>query len=779
MTIELSARQKDSRIDLFSKGEFVSKDFICAGLFYNNNSFYLENMAKIAKKFISKKEPIDKLNSLLKEFLENLNYSVPGKAIYSRDAVNKWTNLLKVINSDQKIGFYRKGKNERFNVVELDLDNTSEIQRYAGIVFLKIAGYEDCELTEELKYDLRLEVLENLLEVVEDQWVKEYLKKVKKMLHNIKEGVHGAHCYPPFSTLAFYLFPINFERFKNVILVSSVSMYDRKLDTKQNLWQELCNSKDFIDLKNFLEEEGKGLEELEELLDQAFKKENLTKLRKEWLKFIQKVQSKKIESKKLESVFLRKKNTNKNISLSYGFYQVPTENLELVILYENEKDKQQIEVLKNKLENFKYAGNIKITVKVGSIYQLFGNNKEYFEILKGWKNQVKERETQVRGGEIEHQESLKLLSVFMYFIARLNEILNFNFKKKQKESLLGVLLLLDMDYEKEKYVFWDIIKFLYSYYNLPFQTITKHFLSSFKNDATIKNMLISLYKDLKKLSFNFSGFELPQEVRIYVIIEKPSPSFFYERDKRSSVSAVRHYLYEVYTIEVKGNEASVWLDNKFFVMCDRFGDVDKMKRYIEEKVKDDETRFYFISALKDGYAKMFYKDMCSNSEFEKKAIFVRYEGLKTTYISQRADNDCLIIYTQQFKEIAKRLGIDFEKENTAAIAIKPARPPKEFEDVYHPTLQVFFTEKIGWSSDEVYSQQHNLLLFTLLALSMYGSESFQVPYSKLNLHSKEKNIYLKIKRKTKDNFNKYTYTFPLKAVVYEMLEFFRHLPYDE
>ncbi|MEM4619498.1 MAG: hypothetical protein QW607_04720, partial [Desulfurococcaceae archaeon] len=125
------------------------------------------------------------------------------------------------------------------------------------------------------------------------------------------------------------------------------------------------------------------------------------------------------------------------------------------------------------------------------------------------------------------------------------------------------------------------------------------------------------------------------------------------------------------------------------------------------------------------------------------------------------------------------LGIDFEKENTAAIAIKPARPPKEFEDVYHPTLQVFFTEKIGWSSDEVYSQQHNLLLFTLLALSMYGSESFQVPYSKLNLHSKEKNIYLKIKRKTKDNFNKYTYTFPLKAVVYEMLEFFRHLPYDE
>ncbi len=768
MEKELPARQWDDRMDAFSKGEPFSRNFVCAGLFHNRNSQYLDNMAKIAKKFIDRQ----KVDGELRGLLENLNYRVSGNAIYSRQAVNRWVSLFKVMKSEQKVGFYRKAENARFNVAELDLGNPSDIQHYAGIIFLRIRGHEDKELSEELKYDLRQELLEDMLEVAEDQWVREYLERVKEILEDIKLGVYGSHYRFPFSTLAYYLFPVNFDRFENVILVSSVSMYSRRPDTKQNLWQELQKAKDFEDLKGHLESTGKSLKDLEELLDQAFKEENLTKLRKEWLRFIKKVLSGGIKSKKLVGAFLKKRDTGKKTSVSYGYYQVPARNLELFVFYEDGIDNRQIETLKKRLANFRYAGDVKISVKdVRPIHLLFGG-KEYFEILKGLDGNSR---------ELKHEESFKLLNTLMYFTARLNGFLRLNLE--QKESILGVLLLLNTDLEKDqRYDLWDSISSLYDYYGLPFQTVTKRFLSMLDNDRTaqnaIKNMLISLYKDSKILHFNFDGFKLPEEVVVYVILEKPSPRFFYEKGEMSLVSASRHYMYEVYTIESKGNNARIWLEDKFLVMCDYFGeDVDRLKEYIRQRMEDKRSRFCFISALKDGYAKVLYEDMCSYSDFERKALFVRYKELKTAYVSQKADNDCLVIYTQQFNELAKSLGIRLE-EDAAAIAIKPARPSREFEDIHHPALQVFYTEKIGWSSDEVYSQQHNLFLFTLIALSMYESEAFQVPYSKLSLYSKERNIYLTINRQANDGVRS-SYVFPLRTILYELVEFFRHLPGDK
>ncbi|WP_143045281.1 hypothetical protein, partial [Acinetobacter baumannii] len=120
MEKELPARQWDDRMDAFSKGEPFSRNFVCAGLFYNRNSQYLDNMAKIAKKFIDRQ----KVDGELRGLLENLNYRVSGNAIYSRQAVNRWVSLFKVMKLEQKVGFYRKAENARFNVAELDLGNT-------------------------------------------------------------------------------------------------------------------------------------------------------------------------------------------------------------------------------------------------------------------------------------------------------------------------------------------------------------------------------------------------------------------------------------------------------------------------------------------------------------------------------------------------------------------------------------------------------------------------------------------------------------------------------
>lgn len=769
MEKEISARQWDDRMDIFSKGEPLSRNFVCAGFLYNRNTQYLENMAKLAKKFINRQ----KVDKELKEFLENIDYKISGDALYSKQVVNRWLNLFKVLRSDQRTGFYRKRATDKFGIAELEFGNPSDLLTHAGLVFLKVRGYEDVELSEELKYDIRQEILDEWLVFTEDKWVKEYLEEVKEMLKHIKDGVYGNHYRFPFSNIAYYLLPINFDRFENIILVSSVSMYSRRPDTKENLWQELEKAEDTQDLKEHLQDEGKSIEDLRELLDKAFREENLNKLRKDWLKFVKSIISGKIKSKKLTGAFLKEIEKENKTSVNYGFYEVPARNLELYVFHEDGVDKKYIDILKNKLSNFGHIGKVKITIKdIKPIYGLFGG-KEYFETLKGLENNSK---------ELKNEESFKLIYALMYFTARLNGFLRLSLE--QKETMVGALLLLNTDFEKDqRYEFWDYISFLYDYYGLPFQTATKRFLSAVENNDknstyAIKNMLISLYKDSKTLHFEFNGFKLPEEVVVHVIIEKPSSKFFYEKGNFSQTSANRHYMYEVYTIQVNDNKAQIQLEDKFFVMCDGFGDdIEKLREYIKQRMKYSKNRFCFISALKDGYAKVLYEDLCAFSQFEKKSLFVRYKELKTAYVSKKADSDCLVIYTQQFKELAKRLGIRFE-EDAAAIAIKPARPFRGFEDIHHPALQVFYTQKIGWSSDEVYSQQHNLFLFTLVALSMYESEAFQFPYSKLSLYSKEKNIYINMKRQANDGV-KTSYLFPLKTILYEMIEFFRHLPGDK
>lgn len=68
-------------------------------------------------------------------------------------------------------------------------------------------------------------------------------------------------------------------------------------------------------------------------------------------------------------------------------------------------------------------------------------------------------------------------------------------------------------------------------------------------------------------------------------------------------------------------------------------------------------------------------------------------------------------------------------------------------------------------------------LGSLIALSMFESEAAQIAYAKLNLWSKERNTYLRIRREDEKNAQR-DYTFALSPVLYELLEFFKHLPGD-
>ncbi|MGC9133637.1 MAG: hypothetical protein ACP5GJ_04525, partial [Nanopusillaceae archaeon] len=68
----------------------------------------------------------------------------------------------------------------------------------------------------------------------------------------------------------------------------------------------------------------------------------------------------------------------------------------------------------------------------------------------------------------------------------------------------------------------------------------------------------------------------------------------------------------------------------------------------------------------------------------------------------------------------------------------------------------------GWTGNENYDKKKGLFLTTIIAISGFLSESFSVPYSKLDLKQKTGSLKLTLKRA--DNI----YRVPLKALLYEI-----------
>jgi hypothetical protein len=148
--------------------------------------------------------------------------------------------------------------------------------------------------------------------------------------------------------------------------------------------------------------------------------------------------------------------------------------------------------------------------------------------------------------------------------------------------------------------------------------------------------------------------------------------------------------------------------------------------------------------------------------------------LPTAHISERAEEDCFVIYTTEFEKLKERLKIKDDNLSTA-IAIKPFSVKKEDFKLdgdwfYHSALQVFSTKGPGWEREEVYSEKKNLFLLSVLSLSLYESESFSTPYSKLDLWQKKKTVYLNITR------NHHEYKIPLNSALYEMLYLLGKIP---
>ncbi|MEJ5338273.1 MAG: hypothetical protein ACK42C_02865 [Aquificaceae bacterium] len=766
---EFIARGWEERFDRFAKAEPVGgESFICAGLFYNRHEPYLQNLANLMHGLINRKVNYDGFNSAL----EKADYRVPGRAIYSRSVVNRWRKPFRLVKygKDRK-SFYRHSEGRRFLVEDLRVGNPSDLDRKSGVVFMRIRGYEDVELSREVEWQMRKDLLQVWLELSGSDIVRQYLQEVMDTIGQIE----GFYLQPwdvySFRRLFFYLLPLYFDHLGNSKIVSRASLFERREETRLGLWQEieekLKDEKLYEDLSEYMQDLGKSLEDTKSLLERALSPDTLKALQQDWKLFLKKALMG--ESSKLSAQVLIKEDTPSKVWVSFGEYLVPNKNIELYLFHEAEISQEDIDLLERELKTFSFAQGVSVSI-VGkySLERLFGG-QDFISLIKG---------TAQKGRPLRHIESTKLLYSLLHFCARLISLQRQI--EKDHESFRGVLILLNTELEEgEMYEFWNAVSFLYDYFGLPVQTVTRRTLNKLRNnnqkETAKKNLLISLYKDAKVLKFDFDGFSLPERVTIYAVLEKPSSAFFYAQGEKES--GIRHGLYEVYRVRVEGKSATVEVENKFLLMGGGYNeDAQELERFVREGLEEKEVRFCFISSLKDSYLKGLYDRLASHADYQGKLLSLRYKELKTAYLSKKEEEGCLVIYTQQFRKLIEGLGIHME-EDAAVIGIKPSRPQRE-EDFYHPAFQLFFTEKIGWDREEVYSERKNLFLFTLIALSMFESEAAHVAYAKLNLWSKERNTYLRIDREDHLHSRR-IYTFALSPLLYEMLEFIKHLPGDD
>ncbi|WP_333784249.1 hypothetical protein [Thermocrinis sp.] len=756
----------------FSEAKELSKDFIYGGLFWTGSEEYIKNFSIILHKLINR-EKQENLKKELDNVLRYPDYRLKGRALYDKDKVI-WK---KSWDRENKLRFYRFRKNEKINLVSGRVVDTSKIDNRAGLVFLKLLGVEGGTVDREKLFYARKEVVRVWESLTKDQRVKEYLARVRRVGKVISELYPEGTAIPPSILKLFgYIASFDFKSFGDSLLLSRARLFQKKKKAEELLQEvETLDKNAWEDFIYYLEnKEGISKEEFLKFLKRLEDENFLFELRKDWKEFLKDVLKK--ESKDFFSVFVAKSNSEEG-KISYGEFHSPCDTIKLFVFYEDTlKDKVKdfmkgFEKVANALE--KYIGNAKI---------IFAEKVYPIERLIYKFNELKNKDME----KLRHEDSVELLLSLMDFACKLK--LWEAYGKKNKE-IVSILILLDTDVRQENggYSFWDYFSFIYDFFGLPVQTLNRptieEIISANSKQLTglFKNLFISLLKDYKSLNLEFEGFNLPSKLNIYAILEKPSVSFCYKRGDKESRGS-RHFLYEVYLIDINENNAKVeLLDKRILLTSGVDAEKQRFRKWLEEKVKDQQTKFCFITA--GSWEESYLEEVINLSEqsqsIRSKSLFVEYAEFPTAYVSDKAQKDCFVIYTSEFEKLKEKLKIRDDRYS-AALALKPAEPGaiERFklannELYFHSALQVFSTKGPGWEKEEVYAEEKSLFLFTVLALSFYQSEAFQTPYSKLDLWQRKKTHYLKIKR------NYHEYTFPLNAVLYELIYLVSKIPEEE
>lgn len=783
---EIRGRAGLECVERFAKNfYFSSNNYIYGGLFWSGEEDYAKNWSVLIHRLLDrKKKDLKALREEMANFLRNPNYQLKGVARYKKEQV-VWMQGFRAIKGSKRFEFDRYKEGEKFNLVVGRVAG-QELDKRSGLVFLKLVGEDGTQVSREKIWEGRKKVLRAWESLTDNSKIKEELSRVREFIQILESYMpSNIKSNPLYLKLVGYVAPFDFKGFSDSLLVGRARLFWKR-KTAEELLEELKSDEPFWNDLLYALRKGLYKTEDEEVAKQQFleflkkweSKEFLEELRKDWKETLKKLL--KGERDDLLSAFVRK--DQQEGKLTYGTFFAPSKKIKLYIFYEKgleEKLKDFEKGFKNALRLAKnFVGNAEI--------ELAKEPRPIDEIIPNL-----EKLKKLDLDNLKHEDSLDLLFNLIYFACRIK---NLKAIAERDKSLVGALLLLNTDVREANggYGFWDYFSFVYDFFGIPVQTLNKETIKVLSNPnpnpnkkekdhitSIFKNLFISLLKDYKGLSFEFEGFELPPKLNIYLILEKPSTGFCYQRSNPDT-KPYRHFLYEIYSLKVEGSRAEVEVEDKTILLIGGLdSERDRLRRWIEDKVSLGDVRFCFITAGKweDSYLEEIVAQSQERERIKQKSLFVEYSELPTAHISSKAEEDCFVIYTTEFERLKERLKIKDDRLSTA-IAIKPASVKKEDfrldgEHFYHSALQVFSTKGPGWEREEVYSEKKNLFLFSVLSLSLYESESFRTPYSKLDLWQKKKTVYLSIKRN-----NNREYKMPLNTVLYEMLYLLGKVPDD-
>ena len=782
---EIRGRTGLEYIEMFAKGSyFSSRDYIYGGLFWSGEEYYARNWSILIHRLLDrKKKDLEALREEMANFLRNPNYQLKGVAWYEKDRV-VWMRGFRATKGSERFEFDRYKKGEKFNLVVGRVAG-QELDKRSGFVFLKLVGEDGTQVSREKIWEGRKKVLRAWESLTDNPKIKEELSRVKKFIQILEDYMGPNIKSKPLPLkLVGYVAPFEFKGFSDSLLVGRARLFWRR-KTAEELLEELKSDEPFWNDLLYTLRKGFYKTEDEEVAKQQFleflkkweNEEFLKELRKDWKETLKKLL--KGEKGDLLATFVKK--DQQEGRLTYGTFFAPSGKIELHIFYEKGLEGK----LKDFEKGFKRALDWAKNFVGNAEIELAKEPRPIEDIIPNL-----EKLKKLDLDNLKHEDSLDLLFSLIYFACRIK---NLKAIVEKEKSLVGALLLLNTDVREANggYGFWDYFSFVYDFFGIPVQTLNKQTIEVLSNPnpnpnkdekshitSVFKNLFISLLKDYKGLSFEFEGFELPPKLNIYIVLEKPSTGFCYQRFNPDA-KPYRHFLYEIYSLKVEGNKAEVEVEDKTILLTGGLdSERDRLRRWIEDKVYSENVRFCFITAGKweDSYLEEIVAQSQEREKIKQKSLFVEYSELPTAYISERAEEDCFVIYTTEFERLKERLKIKDDRLSTA-IAIKPASVKKEDfkldgEHFYHSALQVFSIKGPGWEREEVYSEKKNLFLFSVLSLSLYESESFITPYSKLYLWQKKKTVYLSIRRKN------WEYKIPLNTVLYEMLYLLGKVPDD-
>jgi hypothetical protein len=793
----------------------TQRDFIHAGLFWFGEGAYANNLSVIVRELIDtkKSERYKELWEKFAEVLEKPHVKLEGEARYDVKKVlrhNPWRYEQKELSFPR----YREGK--RFPVV-FGKVGKGGVDRRSGLIFVRLLGIEAGEVTRQKIWEARKRGVEIWQDLTEEQEVRDYLYSVHRFIEICEAGLPSGFVneWPYILRALGYIAPFEFKDFEGAFLLSRAGLFERQI-TPDEVVKRLQEEKGGLwkDLKYWYEDRGLQQEEFLQPFYQVYHKDFLEILRKDWRNTLKKIEEGKAPGKAI-AVFVEKEREPALAQVGYGTFLVPKKKITLYLFYE--------ESLEPLLEDFKkgfsllhrevgrrFLKDIEIEIQdTHPIDRLIYNLNDINEVLNPSSDPIKHKDSEAlqspssgpikhkdsevlrnpSSGPIKHKDSIKIVFSLLNFACRVQSLRRI---RKVGNRSPGVIMLLNTDIREENggYAVWDYFSFIYEFFGLPVQTLNRSTIEKIANckdpeearklQGIYKNLIISLLKDSKALEFDFSGFELPEDMEVYTFLEKPSTGFCYKRGEKEQ-KPLRHFLYEIYLLRVTGKKASIDLDYKTILLTGGLNyEKDYLVREIQEKARSEKVRFCFITAgsWEDSPLHQAIHHADRSGEIRKKSVFVEYSEFPTAYITEKVQEECMVIYSSEFRTLRERLGVSNDKFTTA-IALKPAEVKGRFELVgdegqfYHSHLQVFSTETPGWEKETFYAQKKNLFLFTILALSLYESESFQTPYSKLGLWQKKKTLYLSLRR------NNYEYIMPLNAILYEMLYFVNKLPLED